>query len=284
MKRFLLILFSLFFIALIAFGVYAYTVRMGASAVSSVSEVVRNESGVSSTNLSDPRNATYKVEEKYVVLKDGVSETDEATTRLVGDSVQGDIDDDGEEDVVSLLTQDGGGSGTFYYVVGVLKKKGNYLGTNAVLLGDRIVPETLKVEQGMVVVTYRVHGETQAFAEDPVVQKTMYLSVRGTTLSEVAVPEGTEVVGGRMEKKQNTFSFILCGEERAHFIASSSRAYAILQTAYTIRSQESDAPVFMLLAVEKSTLMTSSKEKTPDVSVVSVLSAPKKGACSKSSL
>ena len=96
----------------------------------------------------DYKNATYIIEERPIALANGISEL-EATpgsnakiiTRYFGNEVRHDLDDDGREDVVFLLTQETGGSGTFFYAVAALNTPAGYVGSQAFFLGDRIAPK-----------------------------------------------------------------------------------------------------------------------------------------------
>lgn len=107
------------------------------------------------------QNATFEVEGTPVSLVDGVSEIEAApgsatkiVTKYFGNEAFGDLNGDGKEDVAFLITQDGGGSGTFYYIVAALQTEIGYQGTTAVLLGDRIAPQTTQIENGQIVVNY----------------------------------------------------------------------------------------------------------------------------------
>ena len=77
------------------------------------------------------------------------------TTQYFGNSAEGDLNGDGIPDTAFILTQNSGGSGTFYYVVAALKVSGVYRGTKpAILLGDRIAPQSTEIKDGEVVVNY----------------------------------------------------------------------------------------------------------------------------------
>src|SRR5262245_22885960 len=98
----------------------------------------------------DYKDTTYTVEGESVQLVGGVSSVEAApgsasqiVTKYFGNEAKGDLNGDSIPDLAFLLTQQSGGSGTFYYVVVALQgQDGGYLGTNAVLLGDRIAPQT----------------------------------------------------------------------------------------------------------------------------------------------
>ena len=101
----------------------------------------------------DPQNATYLIEGQAVTLVDGTAETAAApgsaskqVTSYFGNEVALDLNADGLMDSAFLLTQNSGGSGTFYYVAAALQTTGGYLGTNAILLGDRIAPQSTFVD------------------------------------------------------------------------------------------------------------------------------------------
>lgn len=103
----------------------------------------------------DPQNATYLIEGQEVTLVNGVAENEIApgsasklVTRYFGNELQIDLNSDGLMDTALLLTQESGGSGTFFYVAAALQQEGGYLGTNAIILGDRIAPQSTNVDPG----------------------------------------------------------------------------------------------------------------------------------------
>jgi hypothetical protein len=107
----------------------------------------------SSTGAHSPMDATYMVEGEAVTLVSGVAEktlvpgaASKQVTRYFGHAVEIDLDGDGMLDTAFLLVQDSGGSGTFYYVAAALRKAGGYVGTNAILLGDRIAPQRMFID------------------------------------------------------------------------------------------------------------------------------------------
>ena len=70
-----------------------------------------------------------------------------------------------------------GGSGRFYYVVAVLNKETGYEGSQGLLLGDRITPQTTEIEDGkFVVVNYADRKVGEDFSVQPSVAKSIKLS------------------------------------------------------------------------------------------------------------
>lgn len=145
-------------------------------------------------NQPGPRDATYLIDNRSVTLVDGYSKESLApdsaatiTTKYFGNEVETDLNNDGREDVVFLITEETGGSGTFYYVVAALNTETGWIGSQAVLLGDRIAPQTTEVSQNprhqnVIVVNYadRLPGETMTTA--PSQGKSLYLKLDPTTL------------------------------------------------------------------------------------------------------
>ncbi len=151
-------------------------------------------------------NATYTIEGVPVLLVNGVSEVAAApgsvskvTTKVFGNEALGDVNNDGVSDVAFLITQNKGGSGTFYYVVAALKTPAGYQGTNAVLLGDRIAPQTTRIENGEIIVNYADRNQGEPMTTKPSLGKSMYVVVKGTTLMQSPRVVGVgEHCGGNM--------------------------------------------------------------------------------------
>lgn len=136
----------------------------------------------------DYKNATYIIEGDSVTLKNGVSEisipgsTSTITTTYFGNEVFTDLNDDGREDVVFLLTQDSGGTGFFYYVVASLNTENGYVGSQALLLGDRIAPQTTEISQNpnhknVIVVNYAVRAPGDPMTAQPSMGKSVWLKL-----------------------------------------------------------------------------------------------------------
>ena len=105
-----------------------------------------------------------------------------------GNEARGDLNGDGVEDIAFLATQDGGGSGTFYYVVvalgGAGTSVGGYFGTNGILLGDRIAPQTTEIRDGLVIVNYAERAAGEPMTTRPSVGVSKYLFISNGTLVE----------------------------------------------------------------------------------------------------
>jgi hypothetical protein len=143
---------------------------------------------------SDYRNAEYVIEGERVKLVDGLAEAETSpgaasrvVTRYFGNELSTDLNDDGREDVVFLLTQQRGGSGTFFYVVAALNTEAGYLGSDGYLLGDRIAPETTLVSRNprhknVIVANYRDRRPDQPMTAQPSVRKSVYLKLDAETV------------------------------------------------------------------------------------------------------
>ncbi len=139
--------------------------------------------------FADYKDAEYIISGMRVRLVDGVAETEVApgsasklVTRYFGNEVVTDLDADGRADVAFLLTQDTGGSGTFYYVVAALNTERGYVGSEGLLLGDRIAPQTTAVSQnpshkGVIVVNYVDRAPGEPMTTQPSVGKSLWLKL-----------------------------------------------------------------------------------------------------------
>jgi hypothetical protein len=144
--------------------------------------------------LSDYKNITYHIDGQQVKLKNGVAETEivpdaasKIITRYFGNELKTDLNGDGRDDVVFLLTQNTGGSGTFFYVVAALSTVHGYVGSDGYLLGDRIAPQTTERSQkpgqkNVVIVNYADRAPGEPMTTQPSIGKSVYLQLNSTTM------------------------------------------------------------------------------------------------------
>lgn len=137
----------------------------------------------------NPKNATYTIDGREITLVNGVSvvtttfgSASKITTKYFGNEAVGDVNNDGKEDAVFLLTQTTGGSGTFYYVVVDLAN--NHV-TNAVFLGDRIAPQTTEIRGGEIIVNYADRKVGEPMTTQPSVGFSKYFTVNNEVLEEI---------------------------------------------------------------------------------------------------
>lgn len=169
---------------LLAAGLGAILLALGFFVLNSY---IYNEKQATAT--SDYKDAEYLIDGTRVRLVDGVAETEAAPgsaskveTRYFGNDLATDLDDDGREDVVFLLTQNTGGSGTFYYVVAALNTERGYVGSDGYLLGDRIAPQTIEVSPNprhvnVIVANYADRAADESMSAQPSVAKSAYLKL-----------------------------------------------------------------------------------------------------------
>ena len=143
---------------------------------------------------SEYRNAEYVIEGQRIKLADGLAEAESSpgsasriVTRYFGNELKIDLNDDGREDVVFLLTQQRGGSGTLFYAVAALNTEAGYLGSDGYLLGDRIAPQTTEVSRNprhknVIVVNYGDRRPDEPMTAQPSVGKSVYLKLDAETV------------------------------------------------------------------------------------------------------
>jgi hypothetical protein len=141
---------------------------------------------------NDYKNTSYQIDDKVIILKDGINENkiipnsaSKIITKYFGNEVKADFNGDGLEDVAFLLTQNNGGSGTFFYVVTTLNNGNGYTGTNAILLGDRIAPQTTEFRNGEIIVNYAERKSNEPMTARPSVGVSKYLKISDDKLIEI---------------------------------------------------------------------------------------------------
>lgn len=136
------------------------------------------------------KDIAYAIDGQAVTLVNGKAEVESAPgsasktiMQYFGNEAVGDLNGDGSPDIAFLLTQTGGGSGTFYYVVVALKTASGYKGSNAILLGDRIAPQTTEIKDGVLLVNYADRKPGEPMTAQPSVGVSKYFKVTGSVLT-----------------------------------------------------------------------------------------------------
>jgi hypothetical protein len=124
--------------------------------------------------VTDYKDAEYRIGNESIRLKDEFS--------YFGNEYRTDLNADGLEDVVFLITQQSGGSGTFYYVVAALNTERGYIGSDGYFLGDRIAPQNIGMSpnprhKNVVVVNYADRAADEPMTTRPSVGKSAYLKL-----------------------------------------------------------------------------------------------------------
>jgi heat shock protein HslJ len=163
-------------------------------------------------------DAVYVIAGRSIELAAGVSELEAApgsasriVTRYFGAEARGDLNGDGRQDVVFVLTQETSGTGVFYYVVAALATESGYRGSQGLLLGDRIAPRTTEIAAGgIVTVSYAVRAPGESFAVTPSVAKSIRLRFDPDSLDFGEVAEGFEGEAdpARMSLDMQTWTWI----------------------------------------------------------------------------
>ena len=182
MKKTLIILVAL---VLIIIGFLIYKFNFGNSSTIINNQTVRQDFS---------HDGAYMIAGQKVILKNGISEVSAApgsaskiVTKYFGNDLIHDLNEDGRPDKVFLVTQNTGGSGTFYYVVALLDTTNGLVGSDGVLLGDRIAPQTINIDEGqttngtnrqnVIVVNYADRKSGESFAVAPSVGKSIWLKL-----------------------------------------------------------------------------------------------------------
>ncbi len=138
------------------------------------------------------KDTTYLIEGEQVKLTGGKAEKEAApgsaskiTTSVFGELTLGDVNADGQNDAALILVQNGGGSGTFYYLAVAYSSSTGIIGTNTLLLGDRIAPQSVEIRNGMVIVNYATRRPDEPMSVQPSQGVSLYARLAKGVLVDV---------------------------------------------------------------------------------------------------
>lgn len=172
---------------------------------------------VPARSAADHKNATYIIDGAPVTLVNGAAETaipnsaSKVATNYFGNEMVKDLNDDGRNDIVFLLTQNTGGSGTFYYAAAALNTEAGYVGSHAFLLGDRIAPQTTESGPGkQVIVNYLERAPGVPMTAPPSSGKSLRLMLDAGSLKfdEVVASFEGEADPSRMSLTMKTWKWV----------------------------------------------------------------------------
>jgi len=203
---------------------------------------------------ANPLQAKYSLDGLEVTLRDGRIDMPAApgsaskiTVAALGPPVYGDLDGDQDMDAGLILVYQGGGSGTFYYLAAALAYDGAYRGTNAVLLGDRIIPGLVRIQNRTIVTDFLDREASQSFSATPTVSVSRYAFLDGDELIAVAQDR---VQSGWLTSGHEVRSYQPCGADEELWVLGQSPALSEIKSTYSqlMRGAHVYAPLFVTLA------------------------------------
>ena len=136
------------------------------------------------------------------------------------------------------------------YIAAALDAGGDFRGTNAVLIGDRIAPKTIGVRNGMVVINYADRRPEEPLSASPSVDRSKYFILKNDKLTEVLpLGEGERILEGWVTIGHEVRSFTPCSGKRELWLLGNSPAFKDVMTAYreVLPSPEPYTPLFMIV-------------------------------------
>ncbi len=206
------------------------------------------------TTGANPLQATYSLDGLEVTLRDGHFDMPAApgaaariSVSVFGPPVYGYLDDDQDMDAALILVHQGGGSGTFYYVAAAIADESGYRGTNAVLLGDRIVPKLVNIQHRSIVAEFLDRKTSQPFSATPTVAVSRYAFLDGHELIALA---DDRIRSGWFTFGHEVRSYLPCGADEELWVLGQSPALSDIRSTYSgmLQNAHNYAPLFMILA------------------------------------
>ena len=162
-----------------------------------------------------------------------------------------DLDHDGDDDAVLLMIYDPGGSGTFYYLAAAINHNGEYHGTPAVLLGDRITAHNVVIRNGVITFNYADRRPDEPMSSLPSIDKSIQLILINGKLSSFKPDKAKEqVMEGWVTIGHEVRNFLPCSNKTEHWLMGNSPALEQITAAYhqALPGAKPYTPVFMSLS------------------------------------
>lgn len=208
MKKKILIIVGLILLIILSIGIYKFN-------------FTNKDIYLENNQQINTYDATYIINGEKITLKNGISEiaipdsSSKIITKFWGNAIEHDLDEDGTLDNIFIVTQETGGSGIFYYVVAKLNTKDGVKGSDAVLLGDRIAPQTISMDENkgrinVIVLNYADRKENESFAVAPSIGKSIWLKLDAKTMQfgEVAQNFEGEADPNKMTLDMKTWNWV----------------------------------------------------------------------------
>ncbi len=140
---------------------------------------------------SGPLNANFFIEDKNILLDQGKASHPAAPgsaaiveTSIFGAPQYGDLNNDGLADAVLFLKQDSGGTGFFFYAASAIFNGTGWIGSRAIFIGDRIIPESIEIDKGLIIIRYLDRKPEDPFSAPPTIGKKLVMTLEGNDLVE----------------------------------------------------------------------------------------------------
>ena len=138
-----------------------------------------------------PEDALYIIDGVSYQLNNGEIEVSEISGSATKTKVKifssdkiFDINKDRQDDFAVILTRDPGASGTFYFISLALSSANGFVGTNSILLGDRIAPQNVNIKEEQIVVNYATRYPGDSFDVKPSFGVSKYFFLADNELKE----------------------------------------------------------------------------------------------------
>ena len=141
---------------------------------------------------SGAKDTTYMIEGQSVKLSGGIARLKVSpgsasvmTIKVFSEPTLGDVNGDGQNDAALILMQEGSGSGTFYYLAVAYSSTTGIIGTNALLLGDRISPQTLEIRNNEIIANYATRKSDEPMTASPAQGVSLHARLKDGVLMDV---------------------------------------------------------------------------------------------------